>query len=245
MRRAHLAGHPRRRGYGRPGGHRGKGGEAAAARRLIGTAAVAGSVVTFDALHTAAATARAVIDGEAWRLFCVKGNSPTHPVGERRGPAHRLNDDYTAAGRFHEHVSRGHAASSTARSAVPERVGLGLPAQVFRILRRSKDLDTEDGWPRKETAWSATALPEAIAGLADLAAYARGHWSVDNKIHYVRDVTFGEDHSNTHIGNAPENLATCRNLVIGTLRAVGNRNIAHARSLQASRHDRVLTPFDP
>lgn len=57
-------------------------------------------------------------------------------------------------------------------------------------------------------------------------------------------MTFGEDHSNTRIGNAPENLATCRNLVIGTLRAAGHANIAHARSLQANRHDRALTLFD-
>lgn len=67
---------------------------------------------------------------------------------------------------------------------------------------------------------------------------------VENKSHYVRDVTFGEDHSNTRTGHAPANLATCRNLVIGTLRAAGHTNIAHARSLQANRYDRAITLFD-
>jgi predicted transposase YbfD/YdcC len=169
-----------------------KGGEAAAARRLISTAAVAGSVITFDALHTAAATAQAVIDAEAWWLFCVKGNTPTlleNVAALLTGP----NDDYTAAGRFHEHISRGHGRieyRSIRTAAVPEGADLGLPgaAQVFRILRRSKDLDTEHGWLRKETAWGATALPETIAGPADLAAYARGHWSVEMN---ESDCTYG------------------------------------------------------
>lgn len=226
----------------------GKGGEAAAARKLIRTAAVAGSVVTFDALHTAAATAQAVIDAEAWWMFCVKGNTPTlleNVAALLNGP----NDDYITAGCFHEATSRGHGRveyRSIRTTAVPDGADLHLPgaAQVFRILRRSKDLATGSGWLRKETVWGATALPAAIAGPAELATYARGHWSVENKAHYVRDVTFGEDHSNTRTGHAPENLATCRNLVISTLRAAGHTNIAHARSLQANRYDRALTLFD-
>jgi hypothetical protein len=67
-----------------------------------------------------------------------------------------------------------------------------------------------------------------------LAAYTRGHWSVEDKSHYVRDVTFGEDRSNTPTGDAPANLATCRNLVIGAFHTAGHTNIAHARSLQAN-----------
>jgi predicted transposase YbfD/YdcC len=50
---------------------------------------------------------------------------------------------------------------------------------------------------------------------ARLQAFRRGHWSIENPLHYVRDVTFGEDRSTARTGHTPENLATLRNLVIG------------------------------
>lgn len=50
---------------------------------------------------------------------------------------------------------------------------------------------------------------------AQFQASRRGHWTIENPIHYVRDVTFGEDRSTARTEHAPENLATLRNLVIG------------------------------
>lgn len=49
---------------------------------------------------------------------------------------------------------------------------------------------------------------------AQLQAFRRGHWGIES-IHYVRDVTFGEDRSTVRTGHAPQNLAALRNLVIG------------------------------
>ena len=49
---------------------------------------------------------------------------------------------------------------------------------------------------------------------AQLQAFRRGHWGIES-VHYVRDVTFGEDQSTVRTGHAPQNLATLRNLVIG------------------------------
>lgn len=50
---------------------------------------------------------------------------------------------------------------------------------------------------------------------AQIQASRRGHWTIENPIHYVRDVTFGEDRSTARTKHSPENLATLRNLVIG------------------------------
>lgn len=50
---------------------------------------------------------------------------------------------------------------------------------------------------------------------AQLQAFRRGHWTIENPLHYVRDVTFGEDKSTVRTKDAPRNLATLRNLVIG------------------------------
>jgi hypothetical protein len=67
---------------------------------------------------------------------------------------------------------------------------------------------------------------------------------VENKEHYVRDVTFNEDANQTRTAHAPTNLASLRNIVIGTFRRAGHVNIAHARSLHANSYQRVVTLFD-
>jgi len=54
----------------------------------------------------------------------------------------------------------------------------------------------------------------------------RGHWSIENSSHYVRDVAFGEDRSQIKTGSAPRVFATMRNLAIAILRLNGVKNIA-------------------
>jgi hypothetical protein len=58
---------------------------------------------------------------------------------------------------------------------------------------------------------------------------ARSHWHIEVKVHYVRDVSFGEDASTTRTGNAPTNLATIRSAVINTLRDAGYPYIPEGR----------------
>lgn len=74
-----------------------------------------------------------------------------------------------------------------------------------------------------------TSLPADLAGPAHLNFYQRGHWAVENRLHWIRDVTFGEDNSQLRTGTAPRALATFRNLAISTFRLAGRANIAHAR----------------
>ncbi len=56
--------------------------------------------------------------------------------------------------------------------------------------------------------------PASKMSAAQLQALRRGHWGIE-RVHYVRDVTFGEDASTVRTGHAPQNLAALRNLVIG------------------------------
>jgi predicted transposase YbfD/YdcC len=64
------------------------------------------------------------------------------------------------------------------------------------------------------------------AGPAHLLKLIRGHWAIENRLHYVRDVSFGEDASQVRSGTAPQVLAALRNAVIGLLRDAGWINIA-------------------
>ncbi len=63
----------------------------------------------------------------------------------------------------------------------------------------------------------------------------RGHWHIENKSHWVRDVTFGEDRAQVRTGATPQVLATLRTTVIGLLRAAHFTNIAAAGRYFAAR----------
>lgn len=67
----------------------------------------------------------------------------------------------------------------------------------------------------EETEILISSRPAAKMNAAQLQAFRRGHWAIENPLHYVRDVTFGEDKSTARTKNAPTNHATLRNLVIG------------------------------
>ena len=97
-------------------------------------------------------------------------------------------------------------------------------AQVVRIQRKVTDLI---GKPlRNDTAYFITSLSVERADTKYMAELIRGHWSIENSLHYVRDETFAEDRSQIRTGTAPRVFASLRNLAIGILRMAGAKNIA-------------------
>ena len=84
---------------------------------------------------------------------------------------------------------------------------------------------------RGETTWQVryliTSLPASVPPQR-LLALARGHWAIENRLHYVRDVTCGEDASTIRSGSAPEVMAALRSTHLALLRLAGWRNIAEA-----------------
>lgn len=66
----------------------------------------------------------------------------------------------------------------------------------------------------EETEIVFSSRPACEMNAAQLQAFRRGHWGLES-VHYVRDVTFGEDASTVRTAHAPQNLAALRNLVIG------------------------------
>jgi predicted transposase YbfD/YdcC len=84
----------------------------------------------------------------------------------------------------------------------------------------------QDGTVSKESRYFITSAPRKLADACQLLRWARGHWSIENRSHYVRDVTFGEDASRVRKGSGPEVMAAIRNAAIGFLRSIGATNIA-------------------
>ena len=204
-----------------------KRGEGAAARALLTGQDAPGMVWTLDALHTTKATARLITqDLHGHFILIIKGNQPI----ARDAAAALLSGpdtdwvDTTAAedDRGHGRVER-----RTIRVAPADQSLFPGAVQAFRLRRDTGDLDGI--WTRKEIVYGITSLPADLAGPAQLNHYERRHWVVEDRLHWVRDVTFGEDASQLRTGTAPRALAALRNLAISALRLAGRANIAHAR----------------
>lgn len=101
----------------------------------------------------------------------------------------------------------------------------GVQQVVRRICTRTI---VRTGAAGTSVTYALTSLPACVSSAADLATVWRGHWAIENRVHYVRDVTFGEDAHQMHTGNAPQALAALRNAVINRLRAAGWTNMAGA-----------------
>ncbi len=97
---------------------------------------------------------------------------------------------------------------------------------VFRIERRIVQIRT--GEVREETVYGLTSAPPERADAAALLASNRKHWHIENRSHWVRDVTFDEDRSHVHVGSIPHVMAALRNTAISLLRLAGTTNIAAA-----------------
>ena len=99
-------------------------------------------------------------------------------------------------------------------------------AQVFTIRREVTEMVAQKY--RCETVQGLSSLPAERATPACLLALSRGHWTIENRLHWVRDVTFDEDRSRVRTGAGAQVMASLRNLAISLLRLAGARYIAPA-----------------
>jgi hypothetical protein len=104
-------------------------------------------------------------------------------------------------------------------------------AQVGQV----ESVVTRGGKTTQEVRTFITSVPRSEADAGMLLTWARGHWSIENRSHHVRDVTMGEDASRIRKGSGPQVMAALRNATIGFLRRTGATNIAEALRRNGSR----------
>jgi predicted transposase YbfD/YdcC len=209
------------------------------------------TVITVDALHTIRETATAIRKSGAHYVMTVKANTPklrhaiTTYLGEADVVVRRDDSSSRGHGRTEQRIVTAAALPQVGHVGVDrgdvdpgdggdgdEGVDFPDAAQVMRIVRYRGGLNGQR--TSKEVVHAITSLPEDKADVACLARLIRGHWSIENGVHHVRDVTFGEDAHRARTGHAPLVLATLRNIITAAIRLTGATNIAAARRTATS-----------
>lgn len=209
-----------------------KSNEIPAVRDLLACFDLSAVVVTVDAMHTQAATATAIIQAGGDYVFTVKKNQPSlHAACKNLPwqdvPAHRVTT-----------TGHGRRVTRTIKVvAAPAWVGFAGAAQIAQVRRTV----TRAGKKSVEVVYLITSANHQAAPPRTLAAWVQGHWGIENRLHWVRDVTFDEDRSQIRTGNAPQVMATIRNTAISLLRLAGTTSIAKALRHHARHPDQAIT----
>ncbi len=202
-----------------------------AVAQLLGGRDLTGKVITLDALHTLRSTARQIRAQNGHYLMIVKKNQaalyeyldmlftlPAHPADR---------EVWDTVGPLSE---KGHGRLETRRltcgTAHIEDVDWPDVQQVVR--RECERIVLKSGKRSCEVTYAMVSLRPAEAGAATVERLWRGHWTIENQVHPVRDVTFGEDAGHAAQGATAHALATLRNALLMLFRHAHWRSIPDA-----------------
>jgi predicted transposase YbfD/YdcC len=193
--------------------------------------ALRGRLVSGDALYCQKALCHQIRQAGGDYLFAVKGNQPTlledvvllftdPPPGERFLTAHTVDKH---GGRLETRRLR----ASATLSAYLQAAGwpdVGLVLEVEATVRWPAQPDRP---ARHAVRYFLSSLPATTAS-TDALRTVRNHWQIENRLHWPRDVTLGEDACQVRSGHAPQALAAVRNAVVGLLHHHRVPNLAAA-----------------
>lgn len=184
---------------------------------------LSGSLITMDALLAQRALARQIRDQGGHYLMVIKQNHaqmhdevalffdvPDHPAdGAQRD--------------VYQTVTKGHGRIETRTlERYPDVCALWNWPDAAQVLRRTCErVMVKTGKQSRAVTYGITSLPFAEVDARQIEGLWRSHWTIENRKHYVRDVTFGEDRSQLHTGQAPQVLAAMRNALIDLWRSHG------------------------
>ena len=196
--------------------------ELGAAQAFLLTVALEGRIVTADALLTQRELARTILASGGDYLLAVKANQPQlradlaaafAPDADGTGLVGTACTVTQHGGR----VERRTLTASTAPVGYSDWPGL---QQALRLERRVIHKAT-GRLLRQETAYAITSCTPQRAAPAQLLRLWRGHWAIENRLHYIRDVAFDEDRATVRADHAPQVMAAFRNAAIGLIHALG------------------------
>jgi len=179
-----------------------------------------GAIVTIDAMGCQTKIARAIRDAEADYVLAVKDNQPTlhaalidafvaHAEADYADPALRR---WATADRGHGRDERREYFCAPVPAALKASESWADVASIGLVLRSR----TVAGRTSEELSYYISSLPPKVKAFAKA---VRGHWGIENRVHWVLDVTFAEDKSRVRTDHGPENLAMLRRLALSILQS--------------------------
>ena len=199
--------------------------------RLAANHGLKDALVSIDAVATNPTIASAIRDAEAHYLLAVKANQPT-----LRAEIERYFADAPAAAlKTTVDVDKGHGRIEQRAVTVAHEVDwldsdrrfpgeIRLP-DVTTIIRVASRAELKDRG-RFETRYY---VSSASLSAAHAAQAIRSHWAIENSLHWVLDVTFGDDQSRLRTGHGAKNMAVVRHFAINLVRSVTDKRSVRLR----------------
>jgi predicted transposase YbfD/YdcC len=214
--------------------------EISAAKRLLKKADVTGQIVSGDAIFAQRQLSRQVVHQGGDYLWKVKDNQSKlrRQLAEWLPPAAGASGQIDSARSLEKGHGRIEERRLFASSRLADQLDWPFVSQVFAV--QSDRFDCRSKRRSLTTHYGITSLPPMEADAERLLALTRGHWGIENGLHYRRDVTFQEDRCRMKSRPAAEALAVCTNLAIGLMRHAGWENIAEARRYYAAHPEEAL-----
>lgn len=197
---------------------------------------IKGALVSIDAMGCKAAIAQRIVDAEADYLLAVKDNQPTLHADVKSyfdtAPCGEVDRSQTV-GKEHGRLEiRTHTVSQSVDWIASERCYPGAPrfpklaaiAMVESRIERGDKIESE----RRSYICSRVLSAEAFADAV------RGHWAIENNLHWTLDVTFHEDQSRLRAGHGARNMAVVRHFALNLVRQAKDKRSIKRRRKRAS-----------
>ena len=199
-----------------------------------------GKVLTGDALLAQRSISESIVNRGGDYLLVVKDNQPQmlEDIQMSFLDYWWLRDTIQEGGIVDQHGNRTHEWKLTASTLLDGYSKWPGLRQVLKLERRVSN--KKSGEERREMAYAITSLGPERASPVELIRLWRGHWGIENRLHWVRDVTFDEDRSQVRAGHIPQVMAAFRNAAISLMRLMGAINIAAACRRYAARPSLAL-----
>jgi predicted transposase YbfD/YdcC len=201
--------------------------ERKAARHLLTAEHLSHTITTGDALYTQVKQVEQILAGGGHYLMTVKRNQPSLfeaielaftalPPINRAEAAFWQHQTHTTYDKQHGRLEKRTLESTPALNEYLQWPGV---AQVLRRTCQRTHIKT--GKTTTRVRYAITSLSRKLVSLDQLESVWRRHWTIENQLHHVRDVSFGEDACQIHSGHAPQALAALRNAILALLRFEG------------------------